>query len=212
MKNERAKNQKNQSLLKKEAILGLLLLLGLCWSLGTTMKVYADPVVSITAGSQRTDGSQLVDFYYDLSGGATTMTVFVTISSDNGATWSVQPNPSYISGDVGAGVTNGTGKHIVWDAGNDKPNVLWPETGVKIRATETYAGEEMTVMLPGDVPLTLISIPSRSFEMGSPDTERSRESHEGPGHWRFHVFQRSFCRRIYRLQYFFAYHRLLFQV
>ena len=182
MRNGQPKDRKVQTFMKKEALFVVFLLLGFCWSFGTPLEVAADPVVSITAASQRTDGSQLVDLYYDLSGGATTMTVSVTISSDNGQTWAVQPNPSYISGDVGVGITNGTGKHIVWDAGNDKPNVLWPQTGVKIRATETYAGEEITIMLPGDVPLVLVRIPAGSFQMGSPDTERSRDSDEGPVH------------------------------
>jgi len=37
-------------------------------------------------------------------------------------------------------------------------------------------------MLPGDVPLTLVKIPSGTFQMGSPDTERGRWSSEGPVH------------------------------
>jgi formylglycine-generating enzyme required for sulfatase activity len=41
---------------------------------------------------------------------------------------------------------------------------------------------ETTVYLPGDVPLVFVRIPARSFQMGSPDTERSRYSDEGPVH------------------------------
>jgi len=37
-------------------------------------------------------------------------------------------------------------------------------------------------MLPDDVPLTLVKIPSGSFQMGSPDTERGRLDLEGPLH------------------------------
>ncbi len=37
-------------------------------------------------------------------------------------------------------------------------------------------------MLPGDVPLTLVKIPSGTFQMGSPDTERSQRPYERPVH------------------------------
>ncbi|HPS00534.1 MAG TPA: SUMF1/EgtB/PvdO family nonheme iron enzyme, partial [Candidatus Sumerlaeota bacterium] len=42
--------------------------------------------------------------------------------------------------------------------------------------------DEITVNLPGNVPLTLIQIPAGSFQMGSPDSERSHRSFEGPVH------------------------------
>jgi formylglycine-generating enzyme required for sulfatase activity len=51
--------------------------------------------------------------------------------------------------------------------------------------TETVVStgpEEITIMLPGDVPLVMVRIPAGSFVMGSPDTERNRDSDEGPTH------------------------------
>ena len=42
--------------------------------------------------------------------------------------------------------------------------------------------EEISLLLPGDVPLKLVRIPSGSFQMGSPITERARGEDEGPIH------------------------------
>jgi len=41
---------------------------------------------------------------------------------------------------------------------------------------------EITINLPGNVPLVLVRIPAGQFQMGSPDTERSRGNDEGPVH------------------------------
>ena len=43
-------------------------------------------------------------------------------------------------------------------------------------------GETLTIMLPGDVPLEIVHIPAGSFQMGSPDTEGSRDADEAPVH------------------------------
>ena len=42
--------------------------------------------------------------------------------------------------------------------------------------------DEITLMLPGNVPLHLVRIPAGNFEMGSPDTESGRYPYEGPVH------------------------------
>lgn len=146
-------------------------------------QIYAAPTVSNITASQRTDGSCLVDVYYNLSGGSSPMTVSVVFSNDNGATWSIQPAADKLTGDVGSGITNGSNKHIVWDAGRDKPGVRWTQTGVKVIATDSSSGPEtLTIYLPGNVPMEFVKIPHGSFQMGSPDTERGRDSDEGPVH------------------------------
>ena len=124
-----------------------------------------NPTVSNVNASQRDDGTGLVDIYYDLSGAAGPVMISLVFSNDNGVTWNVIPSSSMLWGAVGAGVTNGNGKHIVWDAGRDRADVYWPETRARIRATET--GTTTTFMLPGEMPLEMVRIPAGSFVMGT---------------------------------------------
>ena len=44
------------------------------------------------------------------------------------------------------------------------------------------AGQELTILLPGGVPLVLVRIPAGTFLMGSPESERARHTDEGPQH------------------------------
>jgi formylglycine-generating enzyme required for sulfatase activity len=46
----------------------------------------------------------------------------------------------------------------------------------------SYKPNEITVYLPGNVPMTFVEISSGTFQMGSPDDERSRDTDEGPVH------------------------------
>ncbi|MCK5861141.1 MAG: formylglycine-generating enzyme family protein [Candidatus Hydrogenedentes bacterium] len=127
---------------------------------GTTLTASAEPIVSNVTAAQRADGSGLVDIYYDVADGVPTMKVVLAISSDNGSTWDI--TPTTIFGDIGTGITNGTGKHIIWDAQADQPDVCWPDMGVRITAMD----EVITILLPGDVPLVLVKIPAGTFMMG----------------------------------------------
>jgi len=59
-------------------------------------------------------------------------------------------------------------------------------SGGTISFTPIYMPEsgpnEITINLPGNVPLVLVRVPAGNFQMGSPDTERSRWTDEGPVH------------------------------
>src|SRR6185295_6874618 len=87
----------------------------------------AAPTVSNVRASQRMDGSKKVDIYYDLTGGAGMMIVHVIFSTDNGASFTLIPQDTLLSGDVGTNVANGTDKHIVWDAAADVPESYFPQ-------------------------------------------------------------------------------------
>ncbi len=87
----------------------------------------ADPVVANVRASQRTDGSGLVDVYYNLSGGAGKMFANLYFSSDNGVNWNIVPASSLLSGDVGPNILNGTDRHIVWNVAWNGPEFSGPK-------------------------------------------------------------------------------------
>ena len=104
------------------------------------------PTVTNVMFSQRTDGTHIVDVYYDVNNsGGGAMTVTMEASDNDGVTWNFPC--LQITGDVGAGVTSGTGKHIVWNFGAEHPNKFEDQMRIKIIATEE--GIVMNVPCPG---------------------------------------------------------------
>lgn len=96
------------------------LLLSLCGLLTLVSAAAAQPLASNVVAAQRA-GTTLVDLSFDLSGAdALGAIIAVELSDDSGATYTAAP-PS-LSGDLGSGIANGTGKQIVWDAGADQPD------------------------------------------------------------------------------------------
>jgi uncharacterized protein (TIGR02145 family) len=86
--------------------------------------------------SQRTDGSMIVDIYYDLAGSNPPYLITVEASFNGGANF----NPiSHVSGDVSAGVTTGTGKHIIWNFGTEFTGSYSVTTQVRINAIPNCA-------------------------------------------------------------------------
>ncbi|MCP4710856.1 MAG: formylglycine-generating enzyme family protein, partial [Planctomycetes bacterium] len=104
------------------------------------------PVVSNVIVSQRGDDSNLVDIYYNLADGdGDACTVWVSISDDGGTSWRV-PVDNF-SGAVGAGISPGTNKHIVWDAGADMPG---KNGSFKVRVwADDGKGPDSMVPVPG---------------------------------------------------------------
>lgn len=93
------------------------------------------PVVSNVTFVQRTDGSLIVDIYYDLSDtDGETKTIDIEASDDNGTTWDV--TCACMTGDIGGGVSCGTGKHVEWDFYADNPDVSGSSYKVRVTASE----------------------------------------------------------------------------
>lgn len=97
----------------------------------------ADPVVSNVRFAQRTDGTRLVDVFYDLAdadGDACAVTLLA--SDDGGADW-IMPCSQY-TGDAGPGIAPGTDRHIVWNFGLD--NAGWEGRDYQLRVAASDRG------------------------------------------------------------------------
>jgi formylglycine-generating enzyme len=76
------------------------------------------PVVTNVTVVQRTDGSRLVDIYYDVEDtDGDSLLVSICLSPNAGQSFTITPIVANLSGDVGAGILPGTGRHIVWNIG-----------------------------------------------------------------------------------------------
>ncbi|MCK9583937.1 MAG: formylglycine-generating enzyme family protein [Candidatus Cloacimonetes bacterium] len=91
------------------------------WDAFSLERIAAPPLapnVSNVSAVQRTDGSKIVDIYYDIyDANADPATVSVMLSENSGASFEYHPALANLSGDLGADITSGTAKHIVWNAG-----------------------------------------------------------------------------------------------
>jgi len=101
-----------------------------------------DPIVENVRFEQRTDGSLVVDIYYDvLDEDEDLLEITINASDDHGATWVL--SCTSLTGDVGEGVTPGADKHAVWDFYADNPGVSGDGYRVRVLAREN-------VILPTD--------------------------------------------------------------
>jgi uncharacterized protein (TIGR02145 family) len=103
-----------------------------------TFQIYSQnsvPEVTNVTFNQRTDGSFIVDVYYDLNDAeGDTMLLTMQVSEDSGATWLF--NCDSASGDVGEGILTGTGKSIVWDFGAEHPQTFGDAFRIRIIADD----------------------------------------------------------------------------
>ena len=130
------------------------LLLFLLLTLLTAAAHAAAPVVTNVRAAQRT-GTKLVDIYYDLADAdSATVTVAIALSADGGVNYSL-PAATF-TGDYGAGVTPGTNKRAVWNAGIDWNGLFTSRGRARVTAED------------GTSPVGMAFIPGSFFMMGSP--------------------------------------------
>ena len=113
-------------------------------------------VGSITniSATQRTDGSMMVDIYYDLAGSSPQYIVTAEASFNAGTNFAML---SQVTGDAGTGISTGAGKHIVWNFGAEFPGSYSATTKIRIRAylndcfyiTDTRDGQEYSTVQIG---------------------------------------------------------------
>jgi formylglycine-generating enzyme required for sulfatase activity len=122
-------------------------------------------VTNVLVQVQQPPHFALVDVTYDLETvGDLPVWVSLFLSTDGGATY---PNLcATVTGDVGAGVLPGTGKHIVWNAGTEFPGFSSPTCRLRVTADDAANLDDFVYVAPG------------TFMMGSPLGEPGRNTGE----------------------------------
>lgn len=102
-----------------------------------------DPLVQNVRFEQRTDGSLLVDIFYDLTtAGGIPLEIIVEASDDDGASWDL-PCTS-LDGDVGEEIFAGVNKHVVWDFNADNPDTSGFDYRIRVTANLHICGQTIT--------------------------------------------------------------------
>ncbi len=113
----------------------IICVLGVCLFLaGPALAV--EPAVTNVQMAQRTDGSGLVDITYDVADpDSPALAVALRMSADGGASWDFPV--LNLSGDLGQGISPGSGRQIVWDAGLLPPALDLDDLRVQVIASDT---------------------------------------------------------------------------
>jgi len=118
------------------------------WAVQGEVLANSPPVVSNVTASQRTDGSNLVDIRYNLyDADGDLCTVFLRISSDDGATWKVPALTVW--GHVGENISPGASRHIIWDVGRDAPGLVGGNFKARVIADDGNHLAEMSYVSAG---------------------------------------------------------------
>ena len=151
---------------------------GLLLALGGVTMAPADSAAQTVSNVRATQlPDKTVEVLYDLAGApARGSSVSVAFSQDDGVSYTITPQASALSGDVGPGITNGANRRIVWVASKTMPEGFSSTT---MRAAVTVGGgDELVVSLPGGVPLKMVKIEPEAFSMGSSFHRSEEPVHE----------------------------------
>ena len=89
----------------------------------------------------------MVDITYDVADpDSPTLTVYLKVSADGGATW--KGPVELVSGDVGRGIVPGVGKKLVWDAGKELPNQYGAKYRYRIGASDQWLAPDGMALIP----------------------------------------------------------------
>lgn len=92
------------------------------------------PVVTNVYAQQR-PGTRLIDISYDVADeDGDLLEITMLVSNDGGATYGIVP--AFLTGDVGAGISPGVGKHIVWDVELDRGHIKGEDFKVRVIADD----------------------------------------------------------------------------
>ena len=106
----------------------------MCHCAGITSSPAA-PEISNVRVSQP-PGTTLVDVYYNLAGSTDSgASVSVELSDNSGASFGLPV--SALSGHVGASITNGTNRHLIWNAKADRPDGYSATMRLRFTAVDT---------------------------------------------------------------------------
>ena len=158
----------------------LIVCVWLCGVADTAMPVVSNATAEQRAGT--TGAGTIVDITYDLEDAdSDSVDITIEVSNDDGVTFDV-PCVTFI-GDVGR-VSVGLGKTVEWLAGEDVPDIYWPDCRAKVSVDDVPVGGggEIVVGLPGGATMTMVWIEPGTFTMGSPADEPGRGVGEGPQH------------------------------
>jgi formylglycine-generating enzyme len=114
------------------------------------------PIVTNSSAVQRTDGSKIVDIYFDVSDAShDSVYVIVNLSFDGGSTFTFTPTAINVSGDINK-IPVGTGKHIIWNAGNESRQFDGNQFAVKVQAWDNIP-----------IPVNFVFVQGGTFTMGN---------------------------------------------